>query len=132
MNTRHLTPEERYELILECRRSGLTDHQWLEEHGIRKSTFYHWISTFREKGYPEIPEPLRQHSHHKPQIQEVVKLNIAPSPMYNMDRNVPGPSAVPGIDPVMEIICGSTVVRLTNDIDPKLLGAVLGSLGGAL
>ena len=132
MNTRNLSLEERYELILECRRSGQTDHQWLEEHGIRKSTFYNWISTFRKNGYPEIPEPLRQHSHHKPQVQEVVKLNIAPDPVYNMDRNVPSPSAVSGIAPVMEIVCGSMVVRLTNDIDPKLLASVLGSLGGTL
>lgn len=131
MNTRNLSPEERYELILECRRSGLTDHQWLEEHGIRKSTFYHWISTFREKGYPDIPEPLRQHSHHKPQIQEVVKLNIAPRSVCDMDQNIPSPARASGIDPVMEIICGSTVVRLTNDIDPQLLCTVLSSLGGS-
>ena len=53
MNTRHLTSEERYELVLECRRSGMTDYQWLEEHGIRKSTFYKWIHDFRENGYPD-------------------------------------------------------------------------------
>lgn len=76
MNTRHLSQEERYELILECRRSGLSDYQWLEEHGIRKSTFYKWIRAFRDNGYPDIPEALRQRSPHKPQKQEVVKVDI--------------------------------------------------------
>ena len=131
MNTRNLSPEERYELILECRSSGLTDHQWLEEHGIRKSTFYNWISTFRKKGYPNIPEPLRQHSRHKPQVQEVVKVNITPEPSY-MDQNVPGPIAGSGIDHVMEIISGKAVIRLTNNTDPRLLETVLRSLGGSI
>lgn len=132
MNTRNLSPEERYALILECRSSGLTDHQWLEEHGIRKSTFYNWISTFREQGYPNIPEPLRQHSRHKPQIQEVVKVNIAPDRPY-MDRNAPSPT-VAGIslEPVIEIISGHTTIRLTNSVDPILLESVLRSLGGTI
>ncbi|MCQ2564094.1 MAG: transposase [Mogibacterium sp.] len=131
MNTRNLSPEERYELILECRSSGLTDHQWLEEHGIRKSTFYNWISTFREKGYPNIPEPLRQHSRHKPQVQEVVKLSIAPEPVY-MDQSVPGPTAGAGIQPVMEIISGKAIIRFSNSVDPHLLETVLQSLGGGI
>ena len=131
MNTRNLSPEERYELILECRSSGLTDHQWLEEHGIRKSTFYSWISAFRKEGYPNIPEPLRQNSRHKPQIQEVVKVNISPDPSY-MDQNVPTPTAGTGIEPVMEIISGKAVIRLSNNTDPRLLETVLRSLGGCI
>ena len=81
MNYRNLSPEERFDLIMECRNSGLTDHQWLEEHGIAPSTFYYWISQFRKKGYPninEIPEPLKQSSPHKAQRQEVVKINVIP------------------------------------------------------
>jgi transposase-like protein len=131
MDTRNLSPEERYELILECRSSGLTDHQWLEEHGIRKSTFYNWISTFRKKGYPNIPEPLRQRSRHRPQIQEVVKLNIAPEPVY-MDQNVPTPTAGAKMESVMEIISGKTIIRLSNGADPRLLETVLRILGGGI
>ena len=131
MNTRNLSPEERYELILECRRSGLTDHQWLEEHGIRKSTFYNWISTFRKNGYPDIPEPMRQHSQHKPQIQEVVKINITPEKPC-MDRSVPTPTAGTGLEPVMEIISGQTTIRLTNSVAPHLLESVIMSLGGII
>ena len=34
MNYRNLSPEERFDLIMECRNSGLSDHQWLENRGM--------------------------------------------------------------------------------------------------
>ena len=129
MNIKKLTPEERYELVLECRSSGLTDHQWLEEHGIAKSTFYYWISQFRKKGYPNIPGPLRQSTPHQTQIQEVIKLNVLPDVMP-LEQNTPTPANPKGIDPVMEIISDGTVIRLSNRADPKLLELVLASFGG--
>ena len=128
MNTRYLTQEERYELILECRRSGLTDYQWLEEHGIRRSTFYKWIRDFREKGYPELPEPLRQRSPHKPQSQEVVRVDLLPDSY----QSTSGSMRAAVTEPVMEIISGRTVIRLTNAADPQLLRTVLSGLGGVL
>lgn len=131
MNTRNLSPEERYELVLECRRSGLSDHQWLEEHGIPKSTFYYWISQFRKNGYPDVPKPLYQYSPHKPQVQEVVKVNVLPD-AGALDQYAPSPRRGFADEPVMEILCGRTVVRLTNNTDPKLLETVLNSLGGAI
>lgn len=88
MDIKNLTPDERFELVMECRRSGLTDHQWLEEHGISKSIFYYWISQFRKKGYPNIPEPMMQHSPHKAQPQEVVKVNILPDAVP-LEQNAP-------------------------------------------
>ena len=128
MNTRYLTQEERYELILECRRSGLTDYQWLEEHGIRRSTFYKWIHDFRENGYPDIPEPLRQRSPHSPQVQEVVKIDLLP----DTGQRALESASTAALEPVMEIISGRTVIRITNAVDPGLLGAVLSGLGGTL
>ncbi len=128
MKTRDLTQEERYELVLECRRSGLTDYQWLEEHGIRRSTFYKWIRDFREKGYPELPEPLRQRSPHKPQSQEVVRVDLLPDSY----QSTSGSMRAAVTEPVMEIISGRTVIRLTNAADPQLLRTVLSGLGGVL
>jgi transposase-like protein len=128
MNTRHLSQEERYELILECRRSGLSDYQWLEEHGIRKSTFYKWIRDFRDNGYPDIPEAMRQRSPHKPQKQEVVKVDIKPDLCQRTPASVPSGA----LEPVMEIISGRTMIRLTNAVDPELLKIVIAGLGGSL
>lgn len=131
MDIKNLTPDERFELVMECRRSGLTDHQWLEEHGISKSTFYYWISQFRKKGYPNIPEPMMQHSPHKAQPQEVVKVNILPDAVP-LEQNSPVQTSYSNVDPVMEIISGETVIRLTNGTDPRLLETVLRSLGGRI
>lgn len=135
MNCRNLTPEERFELIMECRNSGLSDHQWLEEHGIASSTFYYWISQFRKKGYPninEIPEPLKQSSPHKVQRQEVVKINVVPRRQEMLEQNAPVHPVLSSVEmsPVIEIATGAATVRLTNDASPELLAVVLRSLGG--
>ena len=37
-----------YQLIMECRSSGLTDFQWCKEHGIHPGTFYNWVSRLRK------------------------------------------------------------------------------------
>lgn len=137
MNCRHLTPEERFELIMECRNSGLTDHQRLEEHGISPSTFYYWISKFRKDGYPNInsiPEPLKQSSPHKAQRQEVVKINVIPdqSPMLEQNAPVHPMPRHMDMDPTIEIVVGNAAVRMTNDASPELLGTILRGLGGIL
>ena len=134
MDIRNLTPQDRFDLIMECRRSGLTDHQWLKEQGIAPSTFYNWINGFRKTGYPnidEIPKPLKQSSPHRAQRQEVVKINVVPD-NAPLERNAPIQAACSNVDPVMEIISGSTVIRLTNSTDPLLLETVLRSLGGVI
>ena len=56
MNTYTLTPEERFNLISECRNSGLTDYQWCKQKGISTNTLYRWINKFRQNGYPNIPK----------------------------------------------------------------------------
>ena len=137
MNYRNLSPEERFDLIMECRNSGLSDHQWLEEHGIAPSTFYYWISQFRKKGYPninEIPEPLKQNAPHKAQRQEVVKINVIPGRQEVLEQNAPVYPVQPTseMSPVIEITTGSATVRLTNDASPELLAVVLQSLGGSI
>jgi len=109
MNVRNLTPEEQYDLIIKCRTSGLTDHQWLEEKGISQSTFYSWISKFKSQGAADdIPKPLRRTSPHRIQPQEVVKLNVMPDVTGRMEQNTPFRTEFTCIGPVMEIISGHT------------------------
>ena len=40
MRSKRIPVEEQYRLIMECRQSGLTDHQWCVEHDIKPGTFY--------------------------------------------------------------------------------------------
>jgi hypothetical protein len=134
MDIKNLTPQDRFNLIMECRRSGLTDHQWLKEQGIAPSTFYNWIYRFRKNGYPnieDIPKPLKQSSPHRAQPQEVVKIDLARD-AATLEQNAPKQVAYSNVDPVMEIISGRTVIRLTNGTDPRLLETVLRILGGVI
>ena len=43
MRSKRIPVEEQYRLIMECRQSGLTDHQWCVEHDIKPGTFYNWV-----------------------------------------------------------------------------------------
>lgn len=42
---------DQIKLIMECRRSGLSDCQWCEQNGIHAGTFYNWVSKLRKSGY---------------------------------------------------------------------------------
>ena len=44
MRAKRRTEQEQYEIIMECRQSGLSDHQWCLEHDINPGTFYNWRS----------------------------------------------------------------------------------------
>ena len=53
----NLSEKDKYwfDLIQECRASGKTDHQWLEENNIAAPTFYYHVKQLRKKAC-EIPE----------------------------------------------------------------------------
>ena len=55
MRAKRVSKSEQFQLILECRQSGLTDVQWCRENNIKPSTFYNWVSRMREGDYV-IPE----------------------------------------------------------------------------
>lgn len=138
MNTRRLTPEERFELVMECRSSGLSDYQWCQEKGINPGTFYNWIARFRKKGYPNIPEPTGRNSVNRPAKQEVVKLDIlSDDPSQNTMPRQSFKSTGFGIDTAggscdvaIEICTGSAIIRMSNSIDSQLFSMVLSQLGG--
>ena len=50
MRSKRIPAEEQYRLIMECRQSGLTDHQWCVEHDIKPGTFYIAIKGVAIKG----------------------------------------------------------------------------------
>ena len=140
MNTYTLTPEERFDLILECRNSGLTDYQWCKQKGISTNTLYRWIHMFRQKGYPNIPE-ARGKSQIAPVKQEAVKLDIVSdvpceTSKYSLCENMKQESASvvssDNINSTIEIIRNGTLVRISNNVNPQLLDAVLRQLGGLL
>ena len=49
MRSKKIPAEE----LMECRQSGLTDHQWCVEHDIKPGTFDNWVKRLRQKGCTE-------------------------------------------------------------------------------
>ena len=56
MRATRIPADEQYRLIMECRASGLTDHEWCLQNDIKPGTFYNWVKRLRQKGCTEIPE----------------------------------------------------------------------------
>lgn len=121
--------EDQYRNIMECRASGLSDHQWCKVHEIEPSTFYNWIRRLRQKGTYEIPEPCRAGEFAPAPVQDVVKLDIFPEDTFALS-SAKHPMQKDVI-PTIEISLGNTTIRISNNADPHLLAHVIRSLGGA-
>jgi len=67
--------EEQYRLIMECRKSGLSDYQWCLNNDINPGTFYNWVKRLRKNGCGDIPEK-NQLSTYGQSHQEVVKIEM--------------------------------------------------------
>lgn len=56
MRKPRIPAKEQYQLIMQCRQSGLSDHQWCLEHDIHPGTFYNWVRRLRQNPDLIIPE----------------------------------------------------------------------------
>ena len=75
MRALRIPADEQFRLIMECRASGLTDHEWCMQNGIRPGTFYNWVKRLRKNGCTDIPKSAGGHAHGR---QEVVRIELAP------------------------------------------------------
>lgn len=123
------TMEEKYRMIMECRQSGLTDRQWCEEHGIKVSTFYNWLSRFRRKEGYEVPPSLA------PKVagvkQDVVRISLLPEPEEAPAfprQEIPPVETTPAIEIFMEDI----KISVHNTVDTVLLAQTLRAVRGVL
>ena len=129
--------DKQYQLIMECRGSGLTDFQWCKEHGIRPGTFYNWASRLRKKACCEIPESISKAEPTPSPAQDVVRLNFNPKeertePMFPVQSVLEGPSRIPEISARIEISLGSATIRIANGADPAILDRVLSLVRGTV
>ena len=124
--------DDQIKLIMECRRSGLSDYQWCEKNGIYPGNFYNWVSKLRKSGYT-FPEPASK-SNALPNVQEVVKVDLIssgdsePSLLIeqNVSHDVPAPSAMVAA----ELLIGGITLRLFNGADEHLIKSTLQYIGG--
>lgn len=133
MRSPRRSADEQYALIMECRRSGLSDQQWCMQHDINPGTFYNWVKRLRKKACYDIPAATGRARLTTPVKQEVVKVDIIPD-----QDPIPQTLALPKDDKQesfsqpapIEIRINEAVLRISNDVDPRLLAQIMRNLGG--
>ena len=128
--------DQQYQLIMECRSSGLTDYQWCKEHGIHPGTFYNWVSRLRKKACHDIPDSVSREDLSPPAVQEVVKLNL----ITKTDSNPGGflsdgpiqeiPQHQAPLAAMIEISLGRATIRIANGTEPAMLDRILSLVKG--
>lgn len=127
--------DQQYQLIMECRNSGLTDFQWCKEHEIHPGTFYNWVSRLRKKACCEIPESISKVEPTPLPTQEVVRLNFnpkaeKPESMFLVQTALENPSRISEVSARIEILLGNATIRIANDVDSVILDRVLSLVRG--
>lgn len=117
MRTQRVPVEEQYRLIMECRKSGLSDYQWCLNNDINPGTFYNWVKRLRKNGCGDIPEK-NQLSVYEQSHQEVLKIEMN-SISVSTDMNKNTDTAT------MELMIGNMNLRISNETDPLLLAKTI-------
>ena len=125
--------EEWFQIINECRRSGLSDSQWCKQHDIRESTFFCAVGRLRKKAYaiPDRNNSIDILSSSLPK-QDVVRIDIEPE---ILSPDGPEPMQVlPALyldnSHTIEMDVNGINIRVFNSVDTNLLKTVLSALGG--
>ena len=118
--------EEQFQLILECRQSGLSDARWCREHGIRPATFYNWISRLRKKGVT-LPEPVHSREYLADKPQEVVKLEVVSEHFHEepVSKRETSLFINDAFASVMKLEIGNSTLSISNATEPALLAQVI-------
>ena len=131
MKAQRRTVDEQYQLIMECRSSGLSDYQWCTEHNINPGTFYNWVKRLRKKACYDIPAATGRGDYKPALKQDVVKLEVIPDHqgvLIPSARSTMRPVEEPS--PAIEIMFGNISIKISNDVDPKLLSQILKTVTG--
>ncbi len=123
MRAPRISADEQFRLIMECRASGLTDHEWCLQNDIKPGTFYNWVKRLRQKGCTEIPDAQKGHVPHR---QEIVKIEITPPGINeSLISTVPDQNNLPIQNGIMELSIAGAVLQIPNGTDPVLLRQTL-------
>lgn len=118
--------KEWMDLIIDCRKSGLSDAAWCELHGIPVSSFYNAATRLRKKAC-EIPDPVGKSTtlDLTSGRQEVVRVDIQPErvPAEVMKQE----NLSPHLDNshTIELKMDGVTLKVTNSADPLLIGQIL-------
>ncbi len=109
-----------FDLIQQCRTSGKSDYQWLQENNISSPTFYYHVKQLRKKAC-EIPPNTRST---KNDIQEVVPLIIEEA--NAVSKSVPVKSAADSI--AVRLSIQGISLEITNTATQEIIQNTLSAL----
>lgn len=125
------THDEWFELITECRQSGLTDSQWCQLHDIPVATFRGAVQNLRKANYT-VPETMAG----KTSVPYELIADIKPEPVkIDLVNDLRGCgcentiAAQTHTDGVLEICFESATIKVPNGTDPYLLASILSHIG---
>lgn len=128
--SKRVCKDDQIRLIMECRKSGLSDYQWCKQNGIHPGNFYNWVSKLRKRGYTFPDSETRLNA--VPNIQEVVKVDLI-QPQDSSLKVKHNVSLIEQTDPptvAAELLVGGVTLRFFNGADEKLIQSTLQCLGG--
>jgi len=137
MRSKRISADEQFQLIMECRQSGLSDYQWCQMNDINPGTFYNWISRLRKRGMV-IPMSSDQGKKTSSPLQEVVRVNSitdsasVPAPMQVGQNTCIVPDLATKELPTVEILIGNATIRFFNNTDKNLIETTLKCMGGVM
>jgi transposase-like protein len=135
MRSKRISNDEQFRLIMECRRSGLSDYQWCQLNDINPGTFYNWVSRLRKCGI-SIPMTSNKEKKKPAPLQEVVKVNLIPNAAsvpttMQVEQNTCIVTEPANRElPTVEIRIGNATIHFFNNTDKSLIETTLRCIGG--
>ncbi len=114
------------QIIQECRKSGLTDRTWCEQHGILVSSFYNAVKRLR-KNACDIPHVSNRRTYAldltSANKQEVVQIGICPEAVPSVKQMSPAPYL--DNSHTIELTMCDISLKVSNSVDPLLLQKII-------
>ncbi|MEG0722135.1 MAG: IS66 family insertion sequence element accessory protein TnpB [Lachnospiraceae bacterium] len=123
----NLTVSERrwFNLIQQCRTSGKSDAQWMQEHEIKSPTFYYHVKQLRKKAC-DIPK--NSFSRQRNDVQEIVPLFMDEAPSIMTNNNPSASSSITGNTAAVRLSIQGITVEITNSATQEVIKNTISAL----
>ena len=114
-----------FDLIQQCRTSGKSDAQWLQEHEIKSPTFYYHVKQLRKKAC-DIPE--NSFSRQRNDVQEVVPLFMDEAPSIMANNNPSASSSITDNTVAVRLSIQGISVEIANSATQEVIKNTISAL----
>ena len=124
---KNLTVSERhwFDLNQQCRTSGKSDAQWMQEHEIKSPTFYYHVKQLRKKAC-DIPE--NSFSRQRNDVQEVVPLFMDEAPSIMTNNNPSASSTITDNTTAVRLSIQGISVEIANSATQEVIKNTISAL----